>query len=453
MRNIAKAIHPFYTQCVLSVFIVLTSVNTLSQESNSLDADLSVLMAKIEALEAKQSKQGDQLYAMSKSNNNNPVSFHGFYSVGLSKLSESDAQYNYITGHSGDLSLLPTSYAGLQINAELYQGGEFVMQVVAKGSNASGTAFELQTEWLYFKQDLGEGFDMQLGRIRFPAFMESDTYYAGISYPWVLPPAEVYGTLPLTHMDGISINHRLDFYDWGLESKLLLWGNADEETVAGRVQLKDASGLILNLANDDLAFRLAYMVAEETLDIDVPVGAKYDTGYGFPEGMQAQWSEDLTYIIGSVKFDNSQLYASAEAVVVTAKDNALDENQNFNITTGWYFGPVLAYIAYSQTKVTNSDELAAGINAKLGSAQMINIDDPQFGPVPTTIGAVNGPFLNRQQSTKMLGIKWDFMPKTSFKAQLQYVGDFDGTGGNFRNTVDSGFEDSYIYDVAIQGMF
>ena len=372
-------------------------------------------------------------------------------SIGISQLSESDLDFSYNTGQESDLSFLATTYAGLQMNADLYEGGQFVYQVIAEGANEHSDAFELRTEWLYLKQDLGAGYNMQVGRIRFPAFMDSENYYVGTTYPWVTPPTEIYEVLPITNIDGISFNHSILLGDWMLDTKFLLWGESSQGSEEYRLVLNDVSGLSFNLASDNLSLRLAYMVAEEEIQIDFP----QDPNSPILEDLVANFGDDLAYTIASVKYDNSQLYASIEAVSIDADKGVLDENRNWNITTGWYFGPVLAYIGYSETKVTNEDTMAEAITDSLSGAQISYLyQHPVYGPVPTDIdiGNVLQPYLNKQQHTSTIGIKYNFNPKASLKVQVQYLDDFDGTFGNF-SSGPLPFDDIYIYDIAIQAFF
>ena len=333
------------------------------------------------------------------------------------------------------------------MNADLYEGGQFVYQVIAKGASNHSDAFELETEWLYLKQDLGANFNMQVGRIRFPAFMDSENYYIGTTYPWVTPPTEIYEVLPITNIDGISYNHSILLGDWLLDSKLLLWGESSQGSDEYRLILNDVSGISFNLANDNLSLRLAYMIAEEEIQIDAPIGGS------LLAPLKQNFGDDLTYIIASAKYDNSQAYASIESVNIDVDEGFLDENRNFNITLGWYFGPVLTYIGYSETKVTNSEEIASTINNDLNNATTLVVHPLSPSGYSAFTGDVIASYLNKQQHTSTIGIKYNFNPKASLKVQVQHLDDMGDTAGNFSTGGQLPFEDIYIYDIAIQAFF
>ena len=423
---------------IMGFLLAAGAAMQVSAQETSQQDQIDALKKQLDQLEQNQSNNQQILDGMGSSKKS-PVKFSGFLSIGLSQISEDDVEYG--TGQGEDLSLLPTSYAGIQMNVDLYDSGEFVYQVVAKGNNGDDDSFELDTEWLYLKQDLGAGFNMQVGRIRFPAFMDSETYYIGTTYPWVAPPTEIYESLPLTNIDGVSVNHNALFGDWMLSTKVLLWGDASEGSSSYELALDDMYGVSLSLTHDIVSFRLAFMAAEEEIRIDS------EPNSFLLEPMKETFGDDLTYLIQSVRFDNGYFYGSAEAVIIDADKGVLDENKNWNVTLGGYAGPVLIYIGMSETKVTNDDTIAEAVNEAFGF-QMIST---AYGAMP--IGNVFAPFLNKQQKTTMVGIKYDFVPNATFKVQVQKVEDFDGTTGNFAGGTDMTFEDAYIYDIAVQASF
>ncbi len=438
---------------LLSGVVALPSFALAATQQEEIDA----LKQQIQQIEKNQNASQKLLDSMSKIKTN-PITFNGFASIGLSQISESGLDIEYNTGQGSDLSLLPTTYAGIQMHVDLYDSGEFVYQVVAKGTSANGNnAFDLETEWLYLKQDLGANFNMQVGRIRFPAFMDSENYYIGTTYPWITPPTEIYEVLPITNIDGISINHSALLGDWMLSSKMLLWGESSQGTDSYTLYLNDVYGLSFNLSNDSLSLRLAYMAAEEEIAIDFEGNKDDDAASGtLYDSMNETFGDDLEYLIASIRYDDGLMFVSAEGVDIKAKDGLLDENRNWNITTGVHIGPVLLYVGYSETKVTNDDELAGNLSEHFDNAEIkVNYDvgGGMVIPVDYSKGALLANYLNRQQHTSTIGIKYDFVPKATFKVQVQYMDDFDDTAGNFSGGSSLPFEDVYIYDIAVQAFF
>ena len=368
-----------YTKVLLSV--CLTFVCSISHSADDLTAELDALKKKVGELEAQQTQRGKRFDNFLKKQSEKVLEFNGFMSIGLSQVSEDGATYE--TGQTGDLSILPNTLLGLQLNARLYDGGELVTQVVFEGHDeGQADNFEPQVEWLYLNQDLGAGFNTHVGRIRFPLFQESENYHVGFTYPWITPPTSIYGVLRLNSVDGISLNHSLPMEDWILTSKLLVWADANLPLEFGSATMDNIHGLSLNFGSDYISIRLAYMVGEQNWNADFPSTVAPAL---FPDGFDLSIGDDLSYTTLAFKYDDGQLYTSAEAVAVKADDSRLAETEAWNVTFGWHFGPVLAYVSYSKTEVVNSDEIATAINATPGA------DNHTWGlPFPASFDPATG---------------------------------------------------------------
>lgn len=415
--------------------------------------ELKALQTRINALESGQKKDEKRLSSLMQTIDDK-VKFNGFFSVGLSQHSESDSDLVYAYGQESDLSILPNTWVGIQMNAELYEGAEFVVQVLAQGvsgsnnvnSGSSNESFELRTDWLYFKQKLGAGFSAQVGRIRFPAFTDSEVQYIGNTYPWVRPPAEIYDVLPISNIDGVSVNYQAFVGDWTLDTKALLWGESSFNQGNSIISLENTKGVIFSATLDALNIRFGVLQGEEIIDVNAPAG----NGNVNLEPINVQFGDKLTWFTSGARFDNNIVYASFEGVLIKSEDDTLDENRNFNITVGGYIGNVLLYTGLSKIEVTNDDVLGNNLNVELNN-QTVLIQHPQFGPVPSPVGSLFGAFLTRKQTNTFIGMKYDISSKTNLKAQVQYVDDFENSLGNFNRPAD--FEDAYIFDIALQSVF
>lgn len=413
----------------------LLASTTAYAQTNDLQQQVEALKKEVQALKSQTQNNKELISSSLNSSQDNKISFHGFMSLGASQLSESGLDIEYSTGQGSDPSVKPNTWVGLQMNANLYKGGEFVFQVVSKGVDD----FEPETEWLYLKQDLGHGFNAQIGRIRFPAFIDSEVVYIGNTYATVKPATEIYSVLPISHLDGVSVNHSTDVGEWTIDSKVVIWGESEEATSGYTLELEEVHGAVFSFSRDFLTMRIGAFAGKEIIDIN------YAPDNLFPAGVRERFGDDLTYTTAAVRFDNSEFYFSTEGIDIKSDNDLLDENTNWNVTTGVYFGSVLVYIGASETKVKNGDDLQAAITSALSP---VTVGGVGF-PVPA--GNVFRPWLERKQETRMVGMKWDFNPRATFKVQIQHVDDFDGSFGNFNNSPND--EDMYIYDIAIQSTF
>ncbi len=406
----------------------------------------------------------------------NPIQFNGFYSVGLSQIDGDDTKgVQYETGQTDELEIYPNTLVGLQLNAKLYDGGQFVTQLVSLGYEDGKDRFEPQVDWLYYEHSTAYGLSAQLGRIRFPLLMESGNYHAGYSYPWVSAPTGLYNALPLTNLDGGSLAYKASAGDWYFDTQVF-GGKGEISWSEGDANLKNVIGLAFTTGNDELTLRLAAMQADQAWDA---TNSLQTAGFGNAVAatgdtttLRYNFGDEMTYYTASVKYDNGGIYVSAEALAVEADEGYLPEDNSYNVTLGYHFGEFMPFIGYSYTEVKNGDELADNIDSLYADPVVIpgqTIPLPPPAP-PVQVPSVNiGDFatrvLNEQERGITLGLRWDFMPKTALKVQVQYLDDFNGTIGNFSNGTAGvtasdpnaegvlPFEDVYIWDIAIQGVF
>ena len=408
------------------------------------------------------------------------IQARGFYSLGFSQLSEDtyidslgqEQDLKYANGETGDASIFGSSWAGFQINANITSSTEFVYQVIIEADDEATDDFETRTEWMYLKQELGAGFNAQIGRIRLPAFMDSEVLYVAQTYPWVKAPVEIYDLLPVNHVDGISINRRIYAGEWSVDTKAILWGQSKDDSEGYSLSLDNTYGLAVDAFYEGLQLHAAVLMTTEVINIDAKPG-DFDA---IPDGMTQEYEDDLLHAVLGARYDNGNVYISGEYVNISADKGTIDETEAYNVTFGWHFGEFLPYISFSSTETTNADELADNIDKEYPNQTVrTQIADPaicsqvlmdptaQASPLgcitgdfsDPSIGQVSAPFFTATQTSTSIGLKYNLTPKTVLKAQIQQIGNFDETGGKFNATDLSGedFDEVYVYEVAIQGVF
>ncbi len=437
------------------------------------------LEQRIERLEQQQTANTASLGSLAKKVFEERVQFNGFFSTGLSDVS---GPYSY-AGKSNDISLLPNTWLGLQMDIKLYDGGQFVAQAIAEGNDVD--SFDIDFEWLYYRHVFGAGFSAQLGRVRLPVFMESENYYVGTTYPWVTAPVEVYQTLPLTSVDGISVDYRGYAGDWTFDLKSILWGSNEYELgTIGSVEVDNLSSLTFAATNDALTLQLSYFQARLTYNLLL-----------VEERIPASFVDDKSYVSGGIKYDDANWYFSAEVVDANVRKGVLAEDFGYYVTLGKYFGNWLPYISFAQTDTKNAKDmirsspkdLTGDVNRFIADSAFKQLvkdglpeDQAKLGAQAFADATLNGVQLveghtmyaatNRTQKSYGTGVKFDFKANTTFKMQVQYVEGFDGSVGHLGlesiqtmvNNVpaipgSSGynpeFDGIWVYDLAVQAVF
>jgi len=67
-----------------------------------------------------------------------------------------------------------------------------------------------QIEWANVKYQFTPELSLRLGRTVAPMFMRSDTANVGYANPWLRGPQEIYGMVPITHLDGVDMAWNVD---------------------------------------------------------------------------------------------------------------------------------------------------------------------------------------------------------------------------------------------------
>lgn len=426
----------------LRIFIPVTLLISLAVQADNSDLQqqIDTLNQKIAQLEQQTADNRQTLGNIVSDNLRNNVSFNGFASFGLSKTSDKRKDAPYYHGQSRDVSVTPNTWLGLRMDARLYQSGEIVAQVIASGNN--NDSLDLKTEWLFLKQELGLGFNTHIGRIRFPVHIDSEVIYVGNVYPTVAPAAEIYSVLSMNHLDGISVNHALPLGEWTLDTKLILWGQANDPRDGHNIRLKEVQGTALSLSSDTLTVRVGLFTGKKIIQINEPArGVLVDP-------LDVTFSDRLDYLTAALRFDNQRLYFSAEGIAIHSRSNMLDEVHNWSTIAGFYIGSTLFYTGYSRLHVANTNELTEKLDNTL-TPVLVNP-----GPVTVPAGQLFKPYFNRQQRNLQIGVKHDLTPSVVLKAQIQYLHDFEGTRGNFATMdVTRPQNHIYLYDLAIQAFF
>lgn len=447
---------------VLTLAVAVCTAFTLSSVAHAEDAvdlqqQIEVLNQKIASLEEQSNSQSRTLGELMSNGFANRVRVNGFASFGVSKTQDprgDDAAYYH--GQSRNASVSPNTWLGLRIDTQLYSTGELIAQFVAR--NDANDSFAVRTEWLFLRQALGADFYANIGRIRFPAHLDSELIYIGNVYPTIAPSAEIYSELSMNHLDGISVDHSLLLGDWSLDSKFILWGEGTDPRAGGHsVSLKEMQGMAFSLSNDVLTMRLGFFSGIKSINID------YSADDKLPDGIKATLEDRLDHLTGAIRYDDQRFYASVEGIVTRSHKDRFSEVRNYSAIVGAYAGPVLIYTGFARQHTSNTEDLTKSLNGHL---------DPVKTSLPSTecsgyggsmnngscflsAGGTYSTFFNRQQRSIQLGMKYNITPSVVLKAQTQYLYDFDNTHGVFGTFSGplSNKKHVYIYDVAIQTVF
>lgn len=355
-------------------------------------------------------------------------SFSGFGTLGAVHSSVDDADFTSSVikpggaGYSESWSAAVDSLIGAQVVGTFTSRLSAVVQVIAE-QNYDNT-YTPHVEWANIKYQFTPDVSLRVGRIVMPTFFCSDIRAIGYANPWVRPPPEVYGLLPITDSDGVDISYRLHIgdltdtvqgnfgtsnvnlaYPIGVTHGRHLWGVSSTSDYGAWTLHIAYQELHLTVASLDALFNSfkqfgpqgiaianEYSVDNKAIDTEA-IGVRYDPGRWFAMG---EWAHINTHAIFGV-------------------------NTAWYISGGYRLAMFTPYLGYAQVRTDrNSDPglplsglppnlsgYAAGLNAGLNSILEANPDE----------------------KTVSVGLRWDFLKNLDLKLQFDHMSNGANSAG------------------------
>jgi predicted porin len=295
-------------------------------------------------------------------------------------------------------------------------------------------------EWANVKYQLTPDISIRAGRIVLPAFLVSDYRKVGYANPWVRPPVEVYGLIPLSSSDGVDASYRARVGEF-TNTVNVTYGQSQAKFPAGSggstAKAKDAWSISSTAEYGAATAHITYHKTKLTLESEsfeqlfggfrqfgpegVALADKYDPNNGKPFtfiGVGAMYDPGSWFVMGE--------WGSTESRSVLGKRSA------WYVSGGYRAGKLTPYLTYAETKADSNTSdpgltlsglppflagPAAGLNAGLNAA---------LGSKPA-------------QKTVSIGARWDFAKNADFKLQLDHTRLGAGSAGTLIN-VQPGFQ-------------
>ncbi|HBC58721.1 MAG TPA: hypothetical protein DCZ03_16300 [Gammaproteobacteria bacterium] len=319
------------------------------------------------------------------------VHHNGFLTAAFS---QTDSATSY-SGIADDINFSEMSVIGIQTKFQPSAAQmHFTIQLLARGSRG----WDVDAEWAYVGFKLADAYEFQIGKIRAPMFLVSETLDVGITYPWIRPPVELYGfaNIPFTTVNGMKAKRRFHWMDLDLQLLAYVGENPSQASSlnAFEFNLTDLiiGGVELLILNDKWKIRASYHDAPElSYDATDSIAADPNVGAIFsalaPSGIL---SFDASFATFGGQYDSEHWLLMGEVGQRKVSASGGSKNTNYFITIGRKLESLLLHVTYSE-----------------------------FDTDSTTIV--------QNQSTTTIGIKKGLNPTTSIKAELSQV-NLQGTG-------------------------
>jgi hypothetical protein len=367
------------------------------------------------------------------SSSGNPVfSFSAFGTLGVVHSSQQQADFvagpfqPNGAGYTHNWSAGVDSLIGGQITARITPELSAVVQVIAE-QNYDGT-YRPHVEWANIKYQFTPDCSVRVGRVELPTFLFSDTRKVGYTYPWVRPPIEVYGLVPITDSDGVDFSYRRALGDLTNTTQgSYVQFDAQQPYDRGAAISRDSFNISNTTEYQSLTFRLSYQHARLTIN---SVDGLLDTFRMFgPQGIAIadKYNSDNkpieTEIIGA-SYDPGHWFVISEWGHERF-NSFLGEVTAWYASGGYRAGKFTPYVTYAhEGAVSNSDPgltLAGLPPALIAFAAGLN------AAVNTVLQSIPS------QSTASIGVRWDFMKNLDLKLQADHTRLGADSSGTFIN--------------------
>ncbi|NYE60653.1 hypothetical protein FHW58_001805 [Duganella sp. 1224] len=363
--------------------------------------------------------------------------FGGFGTLGVARSNADQADFTAndlspgAVGYSRRWSPTVDSRVGVQAGVDLNSAWSAVVQLVSERTLRNH--YTPSVEWAYLQYRATPDLSLRAGRITLPLFLTGDYRKAGYALPWVRPPVEVYGAIPLSSSDGVDVSYR---WQVGRTNNVtqLFYGRADVPATPGtRAQAHGLSGVSHTATTGALTLRASVLRAHLSVDFPRPL---FDGLRGF--GAQGQaladeyeldpkhaWVATLGF-----NYDPGRWFAMGEIARLNAHSFLGDKTVAY-VSSGYRHGDLTPYLTYAVSR-PNVPNRVAGLDLDGQSAQRAAAGAQLNGGLNQLLAAIP------RQNSISAGVRWDFHSGYALKLQYDRILPLQGSTGTFIN-VQPGF--------------
>lgn len=346
---------------------------------------------------------------------------NGFFTAAYATSNDESVTENW-GGITDKNDFAALSNIGIQMTFAVNDKVEMITQMVGRGEEK----WNIEMEWAFLAYQVSDSFSLRMGRQKAPFYLLSEYIEVGYANPWIAAPDEVYGVTADSTYDGVGFLYDFSLGNWDTTFQGMYANNTIQAPPLDDIELNDMITVSLTGVLDNWTVRAGYT----SVSADFP---SLDFSSSVP-GLILPGGEDVdaVYINAGFSYDNGDWLIMSEVVRLEI-DGWQPDLDAMYVMAGRRFGSVMPHLTWSQME--NQDPGARDI---FGSAQLAAVADSLFV---------------EEQATVTLGIRWDFMPGTAFKAELSHISDFNGTKGQFSAAAPPTDDSVDIFKVSVDAVF
>ncbi|MQA20533.1 porin [Rugamonas rivuli] len=345
------------------------------------------------------------------------LSISGFGTLGVAKSNTDQAQfarYNQAEGVSDKAKIGLDTNLGLQATYKINDWLSGTAQILTR-KNTSPT-FTTDLTWAFLKARINDETSVRVGRVVLPTFLISDYQNVGYANTMMRPPIEMYGQAPIENVDGADINYQHAFGDINFTTQAFVGvsrGKLFVPTGAGSVATyrAPAAGISFTGEYGPFLVRVGHARADMKINDLAPINSLTGTltQFGFTQlandlGLTTGKKIAFTSIGGTMDWNN--IVVQTEYAQRRAKEAVYIPDTNAWYTmVGYRVGKVLPYYSHASYKDAGS-----------------SVTPPAALPKNSPLGAaVYGLLPSPEQTSDLIGVRWDFAKSMALKVQIDRV--------------------------------
>lgn len=315
----------------------------------------------------------------------------------------------------------PDSRLGIQLDANFNAALQMTVQWVAR--DHAGNFFEQNLEWAFLRWRPQNDLDIRVGRLGTDVFLSSDYRNVSYAYPWMRPPHEFYGTIPIYHYDGFDIGKRYTINNGYLTLKMFAGYSTNQLISNPGNELFDfnapVAGGNLTYEHSHWLTKLSYVFVHPITDtpgfdeastlLNNPLVNLGLPGISELTPYLTTKHIDMHFISIGGAYDDGVWLAQAEAAYLHSDSPLFPSQTSAYLSFGRRFSSVTLYTLFG---IAHSFEYNIDVPEPV-------IPNPELQEIHDSI---NG-FLNQNgidEKSISLGVRWDVYSNIALKAQWSH---------------------------------
>jgi hypothetical protein len=345
------------------------------------------------------------------------LSISGFGTLGVAKSNTDQAQfarYNQAEGVADKAKIGLDTNLGLQATYKINDWLSGTAQILTRKNTSP--SFTTDLTWAFLKARVNDEVSVRVGRVVPAIFLISDYQNVGYANTMMRPPIEMYGQAPIENVDGADINFQRAFGDFNFTTQAFAGvsrGKLFIPTAGGVVATYRAPAVGISFTGEYGPFvvRVGHAQADlksnDLTPINSLTGTLTKVGFGqLANDIGLTDGKKIAFTSLGATMDWNNIVVQAEYAQRRAKEAVYIPDTNAWYTmAGYRIGKVLPYYAH-----------AAYTDA--GSSVTPPATFPKTGPLGST---VYGLLKSAEQSSDLIGVRWDFAKSIALKVQVDRV--------------------------------